>query len=108
MTMDHSDINNFIQAMLDEEERQTPELIAKRMTYSQLFNQYLQKHGIDPEDDTSDAIPFDFTVSSDYDKKIQILQDALEQDILLEKSSYYPDLLEGTKEEEPVTTLRGV
>ena len=107
--MDHSNINNFIQAMLDEEERETPELIAKKMTYSQLLRQYMQKHGIDPEDDTVDMIPFDFTVSSDLDKKIQILQDALEQDILLEKSSYYPDILEGIREEDgPVTTLRGV
>ena len=98
--MDNSYIDDFIQEMLDEDLKQSPEVMEKKMLYSQLMTEYLNQHGLDPTEDYSELIAGEFEMSNDLDTKIKVLGDALDKGILLEKSAYYPELLEGTKDDE--------
>ena len=89
-----SKLRAFTRRILDEEFSKSAETRQKEMFYFGLMNKYLARYGKSVYDDYSDIVKIDFEVFDNLDKKIQILQDALENGILLEDSKFYVDILE--------------
>ena len=88
------ELGDFIKSMMDDLEKEPIEEKYKKLTYSQLFDEYLIKHGKEMFDDYSDIVPVMFQISTDYDNKNLILEDANKRGILIEESNYYPNILE--------------
>ena len=88
-------VDDLIQGMLDEVAGESAEEREKKMLCARLMNEYLLRHGKTMDDNYSEIVHAEFEISSDWDHKIKILEDALEHDLLLENSKYYPEILEG-------------
>lgn len=74
--MNFDRLDNFIQSMLDEEKNESREVTQKKMIYSGLLSEYLRRYGRSVDEDYSDLVLSEFQISDDFDKKIQILNDA--------------------------------
>ena len=94
------ELDDFIKSMIEEEQKMTDDELLKRANYTGLFSEYLRRYHKTVDDDYSNIIPASFELSDDYEKKIQILDDALSKEIAIQESSYYPSLLEGVVVEE--------
>ena len=85
------EIDTYIEDLLDSTENYIKKNYNKELVYSELLGEYLRKIGKEISDDYSSNIPIDFE-SANTDLKIKILQDAIDNNILLEQSSYYNDI----------------
>jgi len=92
--------DDFIQMLIEGEENVTPEMAQKKMELSSLEAEFLRRNGREVDEDNTDIIPFDYSISDDVDTKIQIVRDALEKQIPLQKSTYFPNILETAMDNE--------
>lgn len=97
---EQDDLDDFIQSLIDNKAKESPEILQKKVTYTDLLSLYLARFGKTLDDDYSDIVLDEFLIADNVDKKIQILQDALDKDIRLEESQYYYEIQEGYIEEE--------
>jgi len=89
------ELNQYVKTLMDDLESEDMSTKLKKLTYSELLDEYLIKHGKDKMlDDYSDVVPVMFQISDDYDKKNKILEDAINNGILIENSTLFPDILE--------------
>lgn len=88
------ELDDFIQSIIDEQLGVDDETLQKKIVYSDLLTSYLARFGRTTEDDFSDLVLSEFQISDDFDKKIQILQDAIDNSIRIEESTYYPEIQE--------------
>ena len=94
-----NELGQFIQSMIDEEKNQSAEDLQKKNYYFQLLSEYLRRYHLTPEDDYSNVVPSSFELADGYDKRIEILEDALNKGINIQQSKLYPSILEGVVED---------
>ena len=89
------EIENYVKELFDEMENMSDDQIMKKRDCSLLLEEYLSMFHKTVDDDYTDVVPMNFTLSDDVDKKIEILKDCLNQAIQIKDSSIYPEILEG-------------
>ena len=95
----NDNINNFVGKMIEENEKSlSSENLDSKIYVNTLLIDYLRKLGRSIEEDYSDVIPVSFELLSN-ESKIEVLNDCLNNQIVIEKSSVYTSLLEGDFEE---------
>lgn len=95
----NDNINNFVGKMIEETEKElNSENIGSKVYLNSLLVDYLRRLGRSIEEDYSDVIPVSFELLSN-ESKIEVLNDCLNNQIVIEKSSVYTSLLEGDFEE---------
>ena len=95
----NDNINNFVGKMIEENEKSlSSENLDSKIYLNTLLIDYLRKLGRSIEEDYSDVIPVSFELLSN-ESKIEVLNDCLNNQIVIEKSSVYTSLLEGDFEE---------
>ncbi len=98
-----NELGQFIQNMIDEEKNQSVEDLQKKKYYFQLLSEYLRRYHLTPDDDYSEVVPPSFELADGYDKRIEILEDALNNGISIQQSKLYPSILEGVIEDNSIT-----
>ena len=98
-----NELGQFIQNMIDEEKNQSVEDLKKKNYYFQLLSEYLRRYHLTPDDDYSEVVPPSFELADGYDKRIEILEDALNNGISIQQSKLYPSILEGVIEDNSIT-----
>jgi len=89
------EIEIFVKDLFDEMENMSNDQIIKNKDYSLLFEDYLSMFHRTVDDDYTDIVPINFTISDDIDRKIDILKDCLNQAILIKDSSLYMEMMSG-------------
>ena len=98
-----NELGQFIQNMIDDEKNQSVEDLQKKKYYFQLLSEYLRRYHLTPDDDYSEVVPPSFELADGYDKRIEILEDALNNGISIQQSKLYPSILEGVIEDNSIT-----
>ena len=98
-----NELGQFIQNMIDEEKNQSVEDLQKKKYYFQLLSEYLRRYHLTPDDDYSEVVPPSFELADGYDKRREILEDALNNGISIQQSKLYPSILEGVIEDNSIT-----
>ena len=89
-------LSNYVDQLFSDIEDISEDEIHKKTEYSNLLEKYLYLFRRTMEDDNSDIIPVEFSISDMIDKKIEILNDCINNGTLIRESSYYPQIVEGT------------
>ncbi len=75
------------------------DLSEDKIAYYMLENAYIKYKGKNPEDDdTQDLFPFGWHSNENYNKKIEILSEAINKDVDITETDGYLDIIEGVKD----------
>ena len=88
------ELTEYTASLFQELEDMTDEQLQKKLLFTELLKDYLSFYGRTVQDDYSDLVPMDFTISDSIDRKMDILKDCIQNKIHIDESMLYPTIQE--------------